>query len=240
VGQVVTPLVLLAVLGALWLYVSNADLDSIERRSINPGYLWDRLLEHVELTAVCTVFVVVVAVSLGIVLTRSRARRLVPFVLTLANIGQAAPAIGIIVLLTFVLGIGFSTAVVALSVYSVLPVLRNTIVGIEQVDHALVDAGRGMGMTALGVLVKVELPLAVPVILAGIRTALVLNVGTATLAAFINAGGLGDLIVTGIKLDRQPVLLVGSVLTAVLALFVDWVAGVAEDVLTPKGVAAHS
>lgn len=239
-SQLYTPLLLLVVLGALWAYVASKPLDSIEKRSLNATYLWNRLVEHVELTAACTVIVVVVSVTLGVALTRRFARPIVPLVITVANIGQAAPAIGIIVLLTFVFGIGFGTAVIALSVYSVLPVLRNTIVGIQQVDASLVDAGRGMGMTAFGVLMRVELPLAVPVILAGIRTALVINVGTATLAAFIAAGGLGDLIVTGIKLDRQPVLIVGSVLTSVLALTVDWLAGIAEAVLEPKGVGARS
>jgi osmoprotectant transport system permease protein len=224
------------VLGLLYLYASNQDLDSIEQRSLNARTLRATIWQHLELTAVSTVLVLVVAITLGLVLTRRFARPFVPPVLSVANIGQAAPAIGVLALLTFWLGIGFATAVVALSLYSLLPVLRNTIVGIEQVDRSLVDAGRGMGMTGLGVLLRVELPLAVPVILAGVRTALVLNVGTATLATFINAGGLGSLIVTGIKLDRQPILVTGAVLTAVLALLIDWLAGIAHDVLHPKGV----
>jgi osmoprotectant transport system permease protein len=135
-----------------------------------------------------------------------------------------------------IFGVGFWMAVVALVLYALLPVLRNTMVGIRQVDPALIDAGRGMGMSAAEVLRTIELPLAVPVMLAGIRVALILNVGVATLAAFTNAGGLGSVISSGIALDRMPVLIVGSALTMALALTVDWLAGLAERVLRPRGI----
>jgi len=152
------------------------------------------------------------------------------------NIGQAVPSIGVLVLLAIVWGIGFWPAVVALVAYSALPVLRNTVVGLQQVDPAVIESGRGMGMSKLGVLHRIELPLAVPVILTGLRTALVINVGTAALAALTNAGGLGTIIITGLVQNRPIVIVVGSVLTAVLALFVDYVGRVAEDVLRPKGL----
>ena len=107
-------------------------------------------------------------------------------------------------LLAIWLGFGFWTAILALCLYAILPVLRNTIVGLQGVDPTLVEAGRGMGMSSVAVLGRVELPLAVPVIMAGIRTALVLVVGTATLATFINAGGLGSLITAGISSAAVP------------------------------------
>jgi ABC-type proline/glycine betaine transport system permease subunit len=132
--------------------------------------------------------------------------------------------------------VGFRIAIIGLVAYAVLPVLRNTIVGIQQVDPALVEAARGMGMTRAQVLFRVEMKMAIPVILAGLRTALVMAVGVATLATFVNAGGLGDIIVNGIKLNRTPVLLTGSVLTACIAFLVDWIGSVAEDLLRPKGV----
>jgi osmoprotectant transport system permease protein len=157
-------------------------------------------------------------------------------VVGVANAGQAAPAIGLIVLLAMWVGFGFKTAVLALALYAILPVLQNTIVGLNQVDRNLVEAGRGMGMSSLAVLFKVELPLAVPVMAAGIRTALVLLVGTATLATFINAGGLGSLIVTGITLFRYPILVSGAVLVALLALAVDWAGHVIEELVRPKGL----
>ncbi|MFL6054334.1 MAG: ABC transporter permease [Actinoallomurus sp.] len=231
-----TPLVLAAVLAVLYLWASARRLDSIERRTLNAGYIGARVGEHLRLTGLAVLLVILIAIPLGVVLSRPAARWLSPIVLGLANLGQATPAIGLLVLLTIKFGVGFRIALFGLVAYAVLPVLRNTMVGIQQVDRALVEAARGMGMTRLQVLFRVELKLAVPVILAGLRTSLVLAVGVATLAAFVNAGGLGDIIVNGIKLNRTPVLLTGSVLTACIAFLVDWIGGVAEDVLRPKGV----
>jgi osmoprotectant transport system permease protein len=156
--------------------------------------------------------------------------------MAVANTGQAAPAIGLFVLLATWLGFGFRTAVLTLVLYAALPVLRNTMVGIERVDPRLVEAGRGMGMSALAVLLRVELPLAVPVLLAGVRTALVLLVGTATLATFVDGGGLGVLITTGITLSLNSLLVSGAVLVALLALAVDWLGRVVEHVARPKGL----
>lgn len=169
-------------------------------------------------------------------LTRPRYRRAAPAVVGVANAGQAAPAIGLIVLLAIGLGFGFWTAVVALSLYAILPVLRNTIVGLQQVDRTLVEAARGMGMSTRATLLRVELPLAVPVIMSGVRTALVLLVGTATLATFINAGGLGSLITTGITLFRYPLIVSGALLVAALALVVDWVGRLLEELARPRGL----
>jgi osmoprotectant transport system permease protein len=185
---------------------------------------------------VAALVVLVVAIPLGIALTRRPLRRFSAPVLAVANTGQAAPAIGLIVLLAAWLGFGFRTAVISLVLYAVLPVLRNTMVGISGVDPRLVEAGRGMGMSAAAVLLKVELPLAVPVILAGVRTALVLLVGTATLAVFVDGGGLGVLITTGINLYLNSLLISGAVLVALLALFVDWVGRVVEHVARPRGL----
>lgn len=109
-------------------------------------------------------------------------------------------------------------------------------VGIEQVDARLIEAGRGMGMSSTAVLFRIELPLAVPIMLAGIRTALVLLVGTAALATFINGGGLGVLITTGVNLNLNTVLVSGSILVALLALFIDWLGRVVEHVARPKGL----
>jgi osmoprotectant transport system permease protein len=236
VGILITPALLLLACGALWLYLRGQRLDDIEARSINRHVIGQRLVEHIQLVAASTVAVIVIAVPLGILLTRPGLRRLANPVLVLANIGQAIPSIGVLVLLAVTVGIGFQKAVIALLLYSLLPVLRNTMVGLDRVDRSLIDAARGMGLTKTAVLLRVELPLAVPVMLAGIRVALILNVGTATLATFTNAGGLGTLIDTGITLDRIPILLTGSVLTAVLALTVDWLAGLAERILRPRGL----
>lgn len=231
-----TPALLALVCVALYLYVQDQDLDRIEVVSLNADMIRQRLEEHLRLTFVSTFWVVLIAVPLGIVLTRPWARRFSSIALGIASVGQAVPSIGVLVLLAVVVGIGFEEAIYALVIYAVLPVLRNTMVGLEQVDPTLIEAGRGMGLTTRQVLTRIELPLAVPVMLAGIRTALVINVGTATLATFIGAGGLGWLINQGNIHDRTPVLLVGSVLTAVVALTLDWIAGIVEDVVRPKGL----
>ncbi|MFN2490894.1 MAG: ABC transporter permease [Actinomycetota bacterium] len=234
--HLITPVVLALILLALFLYIGGRELDSIEQRSINSEVIAARGIEHVRLTAVSTAAVILLAVPTGIILTRAGASQATPVVLALANIGQATPSIGILVLFAIVWKIGFQAAVVALVAYSFLPILRNTMVGLEGVDRSLIEAGRGMGMSKMKVLFSIELPLAVPVILAGIRTALVINVGTAALAWAVNAGGLGDIIYTGITTRRDPTLITGAVLTSVLALFIDWLGGMVEDVLRPKGL----
>ena len=221
---------------ALYLYVSTKQLDSIERRILTANFLFARVIEHIQLAAVSTVIVVVLAVTTGILLTRPGTRRVTPLIIGLANIGQAVPSIGLLVLFAITWDFGFWPAIVALVAYSFLSILRNTMVGLQQVDRSTIEAARGMGMTKTAVLFRIELPLAVPIILAGIRTALIINIGTATLAAFVDAGGLGTVIDRGIRLGRDSVLIVGSVLTAVLALSIDWLAGVAEEILRPKGL----
>jgi osmoprotectant transport system permease protein len=222
---------------ALYLYIGSKDLDSIERRNINASVITNRLIEHITLAAVSTVIVVILAVSAGILLTRPFARRATAPIIAVANIGQAIPSIGLLAILAIIWTSGFWPAVVALVAYSFLAILRNTMVGLQQVDRATIEAARGMGMTKLAVLFRIELPLAVPIILAGIRTALIINVGTATLATFTGAGTLGELINNALRLGREgTVLVVGSGLTAILALFIDWLAGVAEDILRPKGL----
>ncbi|MEU6744128.1 ABC transporter permease [Streptosporangium sandarakinum] len=231
-----TPAAVCAVLAVLYVWVGAQDLDSIERRSLNRSVILAKAVEHLEMALAATALVVVIAIPLGIVASRSRNRVVTPVILTAANLGQAVPCVGILVLCTFLMGVGFQTALVGLVAYSVLPVLRNTMVGIQQVDPALVEAARGMGMTRGQVLRRVELRLAVPAILAGLRTALVLAVGVATLGAFVAAGGFGELIVNGLKLNRMPVTVVGGVLTACIAFLIDWLGAIAEDMLKPRGL----
>jgi osmoprotectant transport system permease protein len=228
-------LVALGVLGFL-LWRANATLTDTEARQLGAATLWDSTLRHLSLTVVSAAIVLLISIPLGIALTRSTLRRFTPAVIGVANVGQAAPAIGLFVLLATWLGFGFWTTIVALVVYSALPVLRNTMVGIQGVDPRLVEAGRGMGMSGTAVLFRVELPLAGPVMLAGARTALVLLVGTATLATFINGGGLGVLINTGITLSLNSLLVSGAVLVALLALAVDWLGRLVEHVARPKGL----
>jgi osmoprotectant transport system permease protein len=235
-GYLFMPVLLGLTLLVLWLYVRSRPLDSIEERRVNLAFIGESAVQHLKLSAVSTVLVLVIAIPVGILLTRPFASRVTPAAIAIFNVGQAVPSIGLIALLALAWTIGFWPAIVALVAYSALPVLRNTMVGLRQVDPAVIESGRGMGMSRMQVLSRIELPLAVPVILAGVRTALVINVGTATLATFIGAGGFGDIINTGLVQDRPLVIIVGSVLTAVLALLVDYSAGITEDVLRPRGL----
>ncbi|MCC9195465.1 ABC transporter permease [Arthrobacter sp. zg-Y820] len=225
-----------AAVAVLLFWLSATDLTQTELATLAPATLWVYIAEHLRLTLFSAVIVLVVALPLGVLLTRKPLRFLTGPVLAVVNVGQAAPAIGLVVLLAFWLGFGFWTAVVALVLYALLPVLRNTMVGLDSVDPRLVEAGRGMGMSASRVLFRVELPLAVPLMLAGIRTALVLLVGTAALATFINGGGLGVLITTGVNLNLPRVLISGAVMVALLALLVDWVGRLVEHLARPKGL----
>ncbi|MBD8727905.1 ABC transporter permease [Frigoribacterium endophyticum] len=235
-GLVVQPVAVLLALGAFVVWLTTADLTTAERTTLNPSDLLGYTGEHLALTFVSAVIVLVIAVPLGVVLTRGPFRRVSGPILAVANFGQAAPAIGLVVLLAFWLGFSFWAAVVALVLYAMLPVLRNTMIGLQSVDGRLVEAGRGMGMSSLAVLFRVELPLAVPVMLSGIRTALVLLVGSAALATFIGAGGLGLLITTGVNLFLPRVLVSGALLIALLALLIDWLGRVVEHVARPKGL----
>ncbi|SCK20588.1 ABC transporter permease [Streptomyces sp. WMMB 322] len=236
----ILPGVLALVLLGTWLWFRGAELDTIARNSLAGGNVALRLRQHIEMTVISTFFVLIIAIPLGIALTRKKLRRATPVAMAAANLGQAVPSLGLLVLLVFWLNIGQTTAVVGMVVYAVLPVLANTITGLRNIDPALTEAARGIGMSPLGVLTKVELPLAVPLILAGVRNALVLNVGTATLATFIGGGGLGDLISSGITNQRMPVLMLGSVLTVALALLVDWLASLVELLLRPRGLEGSS
>ncbi|MDQ3619751.1 MAG: ABC transporter permease [Actinomycetota bacterium] len=230
------PFLIALALVLLYIYISAQELDSIETRLLTQEKLTTAASRHLWLTTVSTVFVIAIAVPLGIMLTRPLTRRATPLFLGLANSGQTVPSIGVLVLFALWFGIGFKYTIIALVAYAILPVLRNTMVGLEQVDPFIIEAGRGMGLTKLGVLTRLELPLAVPVILAGVRTALIINVGTATLATFVNGGGLGNIINGGLTSGRDVVTFTGAVLTAAFALSIDWLAGIAEDFLKPKGL----
>ncbi|MEU4617458.1 ABC transporter permease [Streptomyces umbrinus] len=232
------PAVLTVVLLTTWLWFQQAELDPLSENALSGGQVWKALRQSIELTVISTFFVLIIAIPLGILLTRGAFRKATPAAMALANMGQATPAIGLLALLVIWLGIGRKAALIGIIAYAVLPVLSNTIAGLKANDPTLVEAARGIGMSPVGVLTRVELPLAVPLILAGVRTALVLNVGTSTLATFGGGGGLGVLITTGITNQRMPVLVLGSILTVSLALLVDWLASLAELLLSPRGLEA--
>ncbi|MFI1912910.1 ABC transporter permease [Nocardia sp. NPDC020380] len=233
----VQPLLAVALAAGVLVWAFDRQLNATQQASVNATNIITATRQHVVITATVVAIVIVVAVPLGTLLTRPRYRRLAPLFVGIANVGAAAPAIGLIVLYYLLTQqTGFWVGVAPIAFYGLLPVLRNTILGYQQVDPTLVDAGRGQGMSALTVLRRIEFPLAVPYILAGLRTSLVLAVGTATLSFLVSAGGLGILIDTGYKLRDNVTLWVGALLAVALALLVDWLGALAEQFLGPRGL----
>jgi len=231
-----TPLVLLAALVALYLWVRTRNLDIIEQRILTRHHLIEAVQQHLILVVVSTTAILAIAVPLGVLLSRPAARRIAPAVNAITVAAQSIPSFGLIVLFALTLGLGPRYAIYALIISALVPVLANTTAGLEQVDPRLKEAASGIGMSRGQVLWRIELPLAVPVMLAGVRTAVVWNVGTATVASFAGAGGLGSVIAVGLIQNRDLVTLVGAALTAFLAILLDHVARIAHDLLTPRGL----
>ncbi|WP_314587863.1 ABC transporter permease [Paenibacillus terrigena] len=199
---------------------------------------WEDLLSsmgmHIELVLLSMLIAIVVGVPLGIIVTRIPS--LQSWIIGGAGILQTIPSLALLGFMIPIFGIGMNTAIAALFLYSLLPIIRNTYTGIKDVDQATIEAARGMGMTDMQILFKVQLPLALSVIMAGIRTSTVINVGTATLAAFIGGGGLGDFIFLGISRNIDALILLGAVPAAILALLLDYLLGVTEKWTTPRGL----
>jgi osmoprotectant transport system permease protein len=201
------------------------------------GELGRRTLEHLALSALGLGLGVLVAVPLGLALERRR--KLAEGVIRGVGMTQTVPSIALLAFMVPLFGIGALPAVIALWIYSIFPIVRNTYTGVRDADPQAVEAASALGMTDRQVLRLVRLPLASRVILAGIRTAAVITVGTATLAAFIGAGGLGVPIVAGLQMADNRIILSGAVPAALLALAVDGLLGLLERRLTPGGLEAH-
>jgi osmoprotectant transport system permease protein len=216
----------LTVAGTAW-WLEHAHLGRQESAILSGPFLRERLGEHLALVGWSMAIAVAVGFPTGIAAGRGRHPFTRPL-LAVANLGQSVPGLAVLALLGALLGIGRVPAVTALALYSLLPILRNTAAGIALVDPAVVEAARGMGLRPLQVLRRAELPLAAPVIFAGLRTGIVLNVGTAALATFIGGGGLGDVIATGLGGNLTRVTAIGCILMVGLALVADWAVGLAE------------
>lgn len=194
--------------------------------------LWLRTGEHIMLTGVSTGCAIVLGVPLGILAARVNWLRGV--LLSVVGITQTVPSLAMLAILLTLLGkIGTLPAIIALTLYALLPIVRNTVTGLESVSPGIMEAARGIGMTGRQQLWMVQLPLAMPVMISGIRTAAVIGVGIATLSAFIGAGGLGQFINSGISLANPPLILLGAIPAAILALVVDFCIGAAEWGLRP-------
>jgi len=204
----------------------------------HPKLFRDALVTHLTLSGSGLAIAAILAVPLGILLSRSPRAALLA--INAANIGRTVPSLAVLAIMLPVLGTGFLPSLVALTLLAIPPILINSYVGIRQVDPDAVESAVGMGMTRLQVMAKIELPVALPVISAGVRTAAVQVVAGATLAAFIGGGGLGDFITSGIALMQLPLLLLGAVPIALLAIGTELLFYRLERVLTPRGMRSGS
>ncbi|WP_368873722.1 ABC transporter permease [Staphylococcus haemolyticus] len=200
----------------------------------NGGILVNKTFEHLYISVVALLLAMIVAIPLGILL--SKREKLSKISLTIAGILQTIPTLAILALMIPLFGVGKTTAIIALFIYVLLPILNNTIVGVQNIDNNVKEAGRSMGMTNFQLMKDVELPLALPMILSGIRLSSVYVISWAALASYVGAGGLGDLIFNGLALYEPMMIIVGTILVTVLALIVDLILAQIEKWIVPKGL----
>jgi osmoprotectant transport system permease protein len=216
----------------MWgLHVVFPDLQALLYPRADPAWL---VGEHLLLVGVSSVLAIAVGVGVGVFVTRPRGRQFLPVAERLAAVVQTFPPAAVLALSVPALGFGFKPTIAALFLYSVLPIVRNTLGGLSSVSADAVDAARGMGMTPQQLLARVELPLALPVILAGVRTSVIVNVGTATIGATIGAGGLGAPIISGLVNQNPAFLAEGTIIVGLLALTIDTAFAAVERSL-PRG-----
>lgn len=206
----------------------------IQAFSQNWGDLETALLQHIVLSLVAVVLGAVISIPLGVYL--SRHKRIAGPVLAVVSVIQTIPSLALLGFMIPLLGIGTLPAIIALTLYALLPIVRNTFTGIEEVESFLLESGTGMGMTKRQILWLVELPMSRGVIMAGVRTSTVTTIGVATLATFIGAGGLGDIIMRGIDMIDTPMILVGAIPAACLAILFDVLLMWLDKRLTPRGL----
>lgn len=192
-----------------------------------------KTVEQLEVSAIALLLGIVVAVPLGIALTRTK--RIAQVVIAIASLLQTVPSLALFALMIPLFGIGKFPAIIALFIYSLLPILRNTYLGMENVSPDLRDVAKGMGMTNMQSILQVEVPTALPTIMAGIRLSAVYVIAWATLASYIGAGGLGDFIFSGLNLYDPKMIIAGTIPITIMALLADYLLGKLEDYLAKKG-----
>jgi osmoprotectant transport system permease protein len=233
----ITPVVVTAVFLVI---VSDMEVMRVLLQGLFPGeeeVIYPRanllvlLKEHMVLVFFSSLAATVIGVSVAIVVTRRAGRDYLNLVNDISSLAQTIPPVAVLALAVPFIGFGFKPTVLALFLYSILPVIRNSIAGLESVSGELLEAARGMGMTRAQVLLKVELPLALRVIMAGVRTSVVINVGTATVGAVVGAGGLGTPIISGLVRENPAFVLEGAIAAALLAFLLDQYLARAEQSL---------
>ncbi|HWK22734.1 MAG TPA: ABC transporter permease [Ureibacillus sp.] len=198
----------------------------------NGLYVFNQFFDHFLISIYGVLLAALIGIPLGIVI--SKYGKLSTVIITVANIIQTVPALALMAILMLVLGLGKTTVIVTVFFYSLLPIIKNTYVGIKTINRSVTDAGRGMGMTKAQVLYMIELPLSLSVIITGIRIALVVAIGITAIGAFIGAGGLGDIIIRGTNAtDGTAIILAGALPTAFMAILSDIILGIIERRLDP-------
>ncbi|RAM58245.1 ABC transporter [Mesotoga sp. SC_4PWL113PWK15] len=204
-----------------------------EKQVLHPrGTLLELVAEHLWMVIVSSGLATIIGISIGVLVTRPMGRQYLPLVSNLSSLGQTFPPVAVLALAVPLLGFGFKPTVAALLLYGLLPILRNTIVGIENIPADVREAAYGMGMSSWQVLFRIELPLALKVIMSGIRISVVINIGTATVGATIGAGGLGSPIIAGLVAENPAFVLEGAIPAALLAFSADALLGNIEKTIS--------
>lgn len=209
-------------------------MNFIEFVSKNYNDIFNSLFRHIELVGISILLGILISIPVGILLTRYK--RVAGSVLALVGTIQTIPGLVMLGFALVLIGIGMLPAIIVLTLYAILPILRNTYTGITEVDKSYTEASRGIGMTNMQTLFKVEIPIALPTIITGIRLSTVYIVSWATLAGLIGAGGLGDLIWTGLSTYNTNYILAGAIPSAILAFILNGLIGLLERILTPRGL----
>ena len=201
--------------------------------TINGGYVFEQFLRHFLISIYGVLFASIIGIPLGFFI--SKRFKLSKVIIGFANVLQTIPSLAMLAILMLGMGIGSNTVIMAVFLYSLLPILSNTVTGINAIQPELIDAAQGMGMTRIQSIIRVELPLSISVIMGGIRNALVVAIGVTAIGTFIGAGGLGDIISRGISVaNGEAIILAGAIPTAIMAILADFILGKVEKKLLPK------
>jgi osmoprotectant transport system permease protein len=196
-------------------------------------------LQHFWLFIISLIIAIIIGVTLSIIATEEGREKIGQVIISITGAAQAVPSIAVIALVFIYVGIGATPTIISLIVYSLVPIVFNGTSGILSVPKNIIEAGKGMGFTRNQILWKIKIPIAIPVIMGGIRSASTIIIGTAVVASVIGGGGLGDLIFIGLKLNKPEVLFVGAFCSALMAIIIDIILARVEKTITPKGLKAR-
>jgi len=218
-------------------------MDIMQYYLSNTSHIYQLTIEHLYIVTVSTVIAILIGLPAGILITKNEF--IASKVINIANVAMTIPSIALFgfmlpFLAPFNLGLGKVPAIAALVIYSQLPIISNTYTAIKNVDPHIIDAGRGLGLSELRLFTNIKLPMSAPIILAGIRTAVIMNIGIASIAAYIGAGGLGVLIKVGIERVYTEMIITGALMVSLISLLIDWFMGGIEFLSTSKGLKVAS